>query len=235
VLQALKLIEREHPRWPRVSHETVYHWIFHSAKYKVAQLWKLLVRRRYGCRKHHLGQERRGKIKNMTMIDKRPFEEDDRSEFGHYEGDLVVGAGGKTAVATLVERKTRVTSVLHVASKKAEDVTRALIAWFGSQPTGAVGSLTWDGGKELAYHESFTKATGVQVYFCDPHSPWQRGTNENTNGVLRRKIPKGTDLSWVDQDVADTLSTWLNERPMAVLSWLTPNEALERELVAIGS
>lgn len=235
VIQALAIVARQHPGWQPVSHESVYHWIFNSVKYKAAKLWKLLVRKRTNRRKRHLDQERRGRIKNMTMIDQRPFVPEDRTELGHWEGDLVVGAGGKSAVATLVERKTRVTSVLHVSSKRAQDVTDALVAWFEGQPSGSVTTLTWDGGKELAYHEQFTAVTGVKVYFAEPHSPWQRGTNENTNGVLRRKIPKGTDLSWVDQATADEFSTWLNERPMPTLSWSTPNEALERELVALGS
>jgi IS30 family transposase len=198
----------------------------------------------------------------MIPIAERPFEPDDRTVFGNWEGDLVIGAAGASAVLTLVERMTRFTLLAKVANKTAEEVTRVLERLVGALPAGVFGTITWDQGKELARHADITAATGVPIYFADAHSPWQRGTNENTStrgaseacalralaGALRWVFPKGTDFTKVTPAEATSAECWLNTRPMPTLvsaapseagasravDWSTPEEAFSREIVALG-
>jgi IS30 family transposase len=228
--QALVLLNRRRPSWRLPSPETIYQWMY-ASKTELARLaLKTLTRRRKHRRNRRRAGDTRGSIPKMVTIDQRPFGPDDRSVFGHWEGDLIIGKQNRSAVLTLEERKTRYTKVIRVANRNADTVARAIKRFIRQLPNGAMLSITWDRGKELALHQEITKATGVPIYFCDAHSPWQRGSNENTNGVLRRKLPKGTDLSWVTARDARRITRWVNRRPMKILFWGTPEEAYAREL-----
>jgi IS30 family transposase len=143
---------------------------------------------------------------------------------GHWEGDLIVGKGNKSQVGTLVERTTRLVLLLKLADGCAETVREALCKKMQKLPKQMRKTLTWDQGKEMAEHKAFSVATDVQVYFCDPRSPWQRGSNENTNGLLRQYMPKGTDLSDLTEDELEMIEDSLNGRPRQTLNWMTPSE-----------
>jgi len=179
--------------------------------------------------------EGRGKLLDMVLISARPAEVADRAVPGHWEGDLVIGKAGHSAIGTLIERQTRFVLLLHLADGRlAEHVRTALATKILELPTQLRRSLTWDRGKEMAEHVRFTVDTGVQVYFCDPHSPWQRGANENMNGLLRQYFPKGADLSGYDAAQLDAVAAQLNARPRHTLGWLTPSEAFARAVAMTG-
>src|SRR6202043_417666 len=176
----------------------------------------------------------RSQIPDAVRISERPAEVEDRAVPGHWEGDLLCGTPS-SQVATLVERKSRFLMLVKVGSKNAPEVAEALGQHVRELPVELRRSLTWDRGTEMARHKDFTLATDMQVYFCDPHSPWQRGTNENTNGLLRQYLPKGTDLSRHSPDELAAVAAALNGRPRKTLGWKTPAEALDLLLRSTGT
>jgi IS30 family transposase len=171
----------------------------------------------------------------MVNISERPVEAEDRAVPGFWEGDLIIGKGGKSQISTLVERASRYVMLVWIPyDRTAERVAVLLARKMEALPDFLRNSVTWDQGKEMAEHASFTVKTGIDVYFCDPHSPWQRGSNENTNGLLRQYFPKGTDLSAYTQAELDAVADELNNRPRQTLGWLKPTEVLNKLLVEAG-
>jgi IS30 family transposase len=231
-------LKRDHPRCPelQVSHETIYQALFVQGKGSLRAELTTAVR----CGKARRRRPRSrlgstvGKIPGMINISDRPAEAEDRAVPGHWEGDLIAGSrdhGG--VVATLAERTTRYCMIIALPhGKNAAAVADAVAAHITTLPAALRRSLTWDQGKEMARHAHFTITTGIPVYFADPHSPWQRGTNENTNGLIRYYLPKGTDLTVYTQDQLDDIARQLNTRPRRILGYATPAEALSDLLVA---
>jgi IS30 family transposase len=228
-------LETDHPDDPemRVSHETIYQTLYLQAKGELRTELKLALRQ---GRARRVPRSRaslsRGKIPDMVNISERPAEADDRAVPGFWEGDLIIGKGGKSQIATLVERTSRFTMLVRIPYDRCAGRVAALLARkMETLPEFLRNSVTWDQGKEMARHVDFTVRTGVPVYFCDPHSPWQRGTNENTNGLLRQYFPKGTDLSLHTQEELDRVAAELNGRPRKTLNWKKPIEVFN-ELIA---
>lgn len=211
-----------------VSHETIYRSLFVQARGALKkELMGHLRSRRSLRRPRHATDGRRGeRIASAVSIRQRPAEVEDRAVPGHWEGDLMEGSRG-TFIATLVERQSRFVILVKLPEKRTDVVVGALIKAVRKLPSALRKSLTWDRGSELADHANFTVATDVKVYFCDPYSPWQRGSNENTNGLLRQYYPKGTDLSCVSQAQLDVVARKLNTRPRKTLEWKTPAVVLE--------
>jgi IS30 family transposase len=218
----------------QISHETIYKSIYLQGRGELRrELARCLRSGRQARKPRGRAVERRGKIPDMTMISARPAEIADRAVPGHWEGDLIVGKNGKSAIGTVVERSTRFVMLLHLpGDHSAETVRAAITAKIGQLPADLARSVTWDQGSEMSQHARFSIDTGVKVYFCDPHSPWQRGSNENTNGLLRQYFPKGSDLSVHTPEHLDNVAARLNERPRQTLQWRTPAEALDQLLVA---
>ena len=212
-----------------VSHETIYRSLFVQARgaLKKELIGHLRSKRRIRRSRHATDRGLgRGAIVDAVSIRQRPAEVEDRAVPGHWEGDLVEGSRG-TYIATLVERRSRFVVLVKLSEKGTQAVVDALIKAVRRLPTALRKSLTWDRGMELANHAKFTVATDVQVYFCDPYSPWQRGSNENTNGLLRQYYPKGMDLSAVSQAQLDLVARKLNTRPRQTLQWKTPAYILD--------
>ena len=214
----------------RVSVETIYQAVYSprlgALERPAARVLRTGRSRRRPQRR--LDKRMRRFVEPMTMISDRPPDVGERAVAGHWEGDLITGRKNQSAIGTLVERTTRYVMLLHLPDgHTAEQVNSALVDTFGSLPEHLRRSVTWDQGSEMAYHGDFTAATGTLVYFCDPASPWQRGTNENTNGLLRQYFPKGTDLSVHGPEVLDAVAAELNDRPRKALAWETPLGCLE--------
>lgn len=219
----------------QVSYETIYRSLFIQARGALKkELLQHLRRRRATRRSRHHTQktDNHGRILDTVSISERPASAEDRAVPGHWEGDLISGSGN-TYIATLVERHTRYVMLAKVDSKKTETVINALIKQAHKLPRELYKSLTWDRGKEMADHKRFSLATDIDVYFCDPQSPWQRGSNENTNGLLRQYFPKGTDLSVHSQAKLNAVARQLNERPRKTLDYETPAERFNQCVATI--
>jgi len=230
------MLRREFPGRPemRVSHETIYQAIYVQGRGALRrELASCLRTGRALRRPRRKGGERRGKIPGMVMISERPAEADDRAVPGHWEGDLIAGASSRSAIGTLVERSTRFVMLLHLPDGHgADQVASAMTEAMATLPAQLRRSLAWDQGSEMAGHAQIALAADLDIYFCDPHSPWQRGSNENTNGLLRQYFPKGTDLSVHSREHLDHVAAELNSRPRKTLGWKTPAQALDEVLAA---
>ena len=215
-----------------VSHETIYQYIYVQTKGELKKELTAYLRQRKPRRQSRkLETEKRGTIPDMISISQRPVEVEDRIIPGHWEGDLIVGKDHKSAIGTLVERSTRYCLLIHLEEKDAESVRKAFAKKIKELPRDLTKTLTYDRGKEMTQHKKFTMATKMQVYFCDPHSPWQRGTNENTNGLVRGFFPKGTDFNLVTKEKLNWVQNALNERPRQTLEFNTPKETFNSLLL----
>jgi IS30 family transposase len=218
-----------------VSHETIYASLYVQGRGELRRELHRCLRTGRAQRRPRTGaKELRGRIPGMVMISERPAEADDRAVPGHWEGDLIVGKNGRSQVGTLVERATRYVLLLHLADGRAETVEAAMKTAIATLPGELFRTITWDQGSEMARHASFTVDTGIQVYFCDPHSPWQRGSNENTNGLLRQYMPKSTDLSVHSAEDLARFARSLNNRPRETLGFMKPSEKLAELLAHTG-
>ena len=231
-------LKRAHPNdeGARVSHETIYRSLFIQARgvLKKELLAHLRATRAIRRSRHaSLKRDGLGQIKDAISIRERPAAVEDRAIPGHWEGDLIAGSKN-SFIATLVERRTRYVMLAKVGGKETQTVVAALTAQVQHLPRELRQTLTWDRGKELADHKSLTLATDLDIYFCDPQSPWQRGTNENTNRLLRQYFPKGTDLSVHTQEHLDAVARELNERPRKTLNYFSPAEMFQECVAAIG-
>ena len=218
---------------PWVCKETIYQYIYDDAK-AGGELWKSLPRAK---RKRHRRCPRqegrgRGKIPNQRMIEKRPPEVETRRTVGHWEGDLINGAHGTGNLVTLVERKSRFTLVGRTNTKEAQEVTDVICDLFCSLPAVTRSGLTLDNGKEFARHEKLAERTHIDVFFANPYHSWERGTNENTNGLIRRLHPKKSSFMDIDDDELARIDTYLNDRPRKCLGWMTPREVMSAFIVS---
>ena len=229
------LVQRSpHDHSQRVSHETIYKSLFIQARgaLKVQLLQHLRRGHRFRRSVHSAppGHTRSG-IKDPITISERPAQVEDRAVPGHWEGDLLMG-GHRSQIATLVERRSRFVILVRIPSKDTDSVVRSLSRQMLRLPQHLRGSLTWDRGTEMSHHKDFTVATDMSVYFCDPHNPWQRGSNENTNGLLRQYFPKGKDLSGFSQAALNRVARQLNDRPRQTLGFRCPFEVLNNTVAS---
>ena len=219
-----------------VSHEAIYRAIYALPRGELRRELIACLRQDKPMRgRKPRGSERRGKLCNMTNIRERPEEIEGRLVPGHWEGDLIMGTGGSSAIGTLVERTTRYVVLVHMPTRKADVVSCAFAGALNAIPAPLRQTLTYDQGKEMASHEHLAQQTGMRIFFADPHSPWQRGSNENTNGLLRQYFPKGTSLSSFDQADLDLVATSLNDRPRKTLGFATPAEQFQDLLANVAS
>jgi IS30 family transposase len=211
-------------RLRQLSVETLYQAIYDPD----VPVTRPAKRRRRRRRRRVQGLERRGRLSGMTMIGDRPPEVADREQAGHWEGDCIMGAGNRSAIGTLVERRTRFLILIHVPTGRptAEAMREGITSALGQLPAHLRRTLTWDQGKELALHQRITEQIGTRVFFCDAHSPWQRGSNENMNGLLRDYFPKRTDLRWVTPEELARVADEVNRRPRKILDWARPADLL---------
>ncbi len=215
----------------RISHETIYQSLYVQSRGELRRQLTAQLRTGRSTRRAQGRPQRRGRIVDMVNISQRPAEVEDRAVPGHWEGDLLMGAGGRSAVATLVERQTRYVLLAWVGNDRSSaHVIEALKQRIQTLPAHLARSLTWDQGNELAAHKQFSVQTGVEVFFCDPRSPWQRGSNENTNGLLRQYLPRKLDLAARSQVELDQIAAQLNGRPRQTLDWMTPAEKMSELL-----
>ena len=230
-------LKREYPRDPslQVSHETIYQSLFIQSRGALNRELRdhLRTRRRFRQSRHKT-RKGHGPIPDPVSIRERPAEVEDRAIPGHWEGDLIAGEANLSYIATLVERTTRFVMLVRVRSKETQEVTKAIARQIKQLPKELRRTLTWDNGSELAGHKELKLASELEIYFCDPYSPWQRGSNENTNGLLRQYFPKGTDLSGYTQAELDRVAARLNGRPRKTLGVRTPAEALQQTLNEAG-
>ena len=232
--QIANVLKVEHPgdepadRAQRVCAETIYQSIYVQSRGALKREMAEHLRRARTQRKpHSRPEERRGKLKDTISISQRPAEVADRAVEGHWEGDLILGRDNGSAIGTLVERTTRFVLLIHLPGRHtAQAFHDAIVPTLNAMPEQLKRSLTWDNGKEMAMHRQITMATGMDVYFADPHSPWQRGSNENTNGLLRQYFPKGVSLRQYSPVDLDEAARRLNSRPRQTLNWQTPAHAL---------
>jgi IS30 family transposase len=232
--QIARWLRTEFPGRPEmhVSHETIYLSLFVQGRGGLRKELTAYLRRGHATRRPrgYSSYNGQGKLRDVLHISQRPAEAADRAVPGHWEGDLLMGTS-TSCIATLVERHSRFVMLVKIPGRRtAEEVNAALTAKVQELPAALKRSLTWDHGKEMAEHAKFTIDTGVQVYFCDPRSPWQRGSNENTNGLLRQYFPKGKSMAGYSQADLDTVADQLNGRPRQTLGWKTPSQALEQAL-----
>jgi transposase, IS30 family len=235
--QIARRLREEFPDDPEmwVSHETIYQSLYVQGRGGLRRELTTCLRTgralRRPRRQAQARQAKQSRIKDMVMISERPAEVADRAVPGHWEGDLIMGAGNASAIGTLVERSTRFVMLLHLpGDHTAPTVADAMVTAMTGLPDFLRRTLTWDQGSEMANHAQITDATGLEIYFCDPASPWQRGSNENTNGLLRQYFPKGTDLSFWGPGYLEMVAAELNGRPRETLNWRTPAEALDQLL-----
>lgn len=234
ICQALRTRFPQRPEL-HVVHETVYQALYVQGRGELRrELAKALRTGRVRRKPRRQAQQRQPRFRDpMVMISERPAEAEDRAVPGHWEGDLIIGKDGTSAIGTLVERSTRYVMLLHLPNGRGtEPVRDALVETVQTLPAHLKRSLTWDQGSEMGRHREFTIASAVPVYFCDPASPWQRGSNENTNGLLRQYFPKSTDLSVHTREHLDAVAAELNGRPRKTLGWETPAERLHKLLTA---
>ncbi len=234
--QISRTLHKDYPDAPemQVSHETIYQELYVQGRGELRrELTRCLRTGRALRRPRRMAAQRakRGRIPDKVMISQRPAEATDRAVPGHWEGDLIIGKDGNSAIGTLVERTTRFALLLHLPDRHgAEEVRDAMIATAATLPAMLRRSLTWDQGIEMARHTEITLAADLPIFFCDPHSPWQRGSNENTNGLLRQYFPKGTDLSTHPAEHLTAVAAELNARPRKTLGWDSPAQTLARLL-----
>lgn len=232
ICQALRIAFPDEPD-RHLAHETIYQAVYLPHRGGLERTAGALRTRRPARRRRRRAEERATRfIDPGTLISERPVEVNDREVAGHWEGDLITGTANRSAIGTLVDRTTRYVKLLHLPGDHgAESVRDALVSAFAGLPPALAHSLTWDQGSEMSRHDEFTVATGVPVYFCEPASPWQRGSNENTNGLLRQYFPKSTDLSIFSVEDLAFVAAELNSRPRRTLGWQTPAD-LFAKLVA---
>jgi len=233
-------LKAEYPddRTMRISHEAIYTYVYVLPRGQLRRELLATLRHRHKRRRAHRASrthERRGQLPDMISIEERPAEVADRTIPGHWEGALLMGRRSASALGTLVERTTRTTILVPLKMKDAASVRRAFAREMRTLPQQMRRSLTYDRGKEMAEHRLFTETTGIRVYFAHPQSPWERGTNENTNGLLRQFFPKRTDFSTVSRRQIKHVQTLMNGRPRKVLNWRTPSEAFYGLPVALGT
>ena len=229
-------LKKEFPDSPgaRVSHETIYQSLYVQGRGSLRKELNRYLRSQQTRRKPRTQQVTRHHLRDMVMISERPAIAQDRAVPGHWEGDLIIGKGSRSAIGTLVERRSRYVMLMHLPQGRcAEQVCAALIAQIQKLPAHLIKTLTWDQGGEMAEHARFSVATGVKVFFCNPHSPWERGSNENTNGLLRQYFPKGTDLSVHDQITLDAVAAEMNGRPRQTLKWMKPSEVFAMTVASL--
>lgn len=226
--QIAAILKEEHPTRPdmQVSSETIYRSLFIQSRGELRRELSRYLRTQRARRYPQSRSQTGGSLGDILTISERPASVEDRAVPGHWEGDLLMGKDGKSAIATLVERKTRFVMLVRLGrNRTAEEVRKALTTRILALPEQLRRTLTWDRGTEMAQHARFSIDTNVKVYFCDPHSPWQRGSNENTNGLLRQYFPKGTPLSGYTQHELDDVAHELNGRPRMTLGWKNPAKA----------
>lgn len=215
-----------------ISHEAIYQHIYrHRQSYLGKKLIKLLPYHHHKRREKRKFGKNRVRIKDQVNISQRPIHVELRLEVGHWEGDLMIGVGQKSAIGTIVERKTRYTFIIKLENRKSETVTQQFAKYLNSLPKYIVKSMTYDNGMEMANHKWLADNTGMDIFFANPYSSWERGTNENTNGLIRRFFPKGTDFNKITIEQLKHAQFSLNNRPRKILAYKTPNEIMNYEII----